>query len=48
MNDKLRELPKAKIEKSHFSLFLWLIPTAAALLFAWYLSRDLILPSLLT
>jgi paraquat-inducible protein B len=42
MNDKKHELPKAKIEKSHFSLFLWLIPTAAALLFAWYLSRDVI------
>jgi paraquat-inducible protein B len=42
MNDKAHALPKAKIEKSRLSLFLWLIPTAAALLCAWYLSRDFI------
>jgi len=42
MNDKLHALPKAKIAKSHLSLFLWLIPIAAALLCAWYLSRDFI------
>jgi paraquat-inducible protein B len=42
MNDKMHALPKAKIEKSRLGLFLWLIPIAAALLCAWYLSRDLI------
>ena len=42
MNEKMGALPKAKIEKSHLSLGLWLIPLAAALLCAWYLSRDFI------
>jgi len=40
MNEKMNDLPKAKIEKSRLSLFLWLIPIAAALLCAWYLGRD--------
>jgi paraquat-inducible protein B len=42
MNEEMRGLPKAKIEKSHFGLFLWLIPMAAALLCGWYLCRDYI------
>jgi paraquat-inducible protein B len=42
MNDKTHALPKAKIEKSRLSLFLWLIPIAAALLCAWYVCRDII------
>jgi paraquat-inducible protein B len=42
MNDKTPALPKAKIEQSRFSLFLWLIPIAAALLCAWYVCRDII------
>jgi paraquat-inducible protein B len=42
MNETMHALPKAKIEKSHLSLFLWLIPMAAALLCAWYLGRDYI------
>jgi paraquat-inducible protein B len=41
-NEKLRTLPKAKIEKSRLSWFLWLIPIAAALLCAWYVCRDYI------
>ena len=42
MNEGASTLPKAKMEKSHFSAFLWLIPIAAALLCAWYLCRDFI------
>jgi paraquat-inducible protein B len=42
MNETSRNLPKAKIEKSRISWFLWLIPMAAALLCVWYLCRDLI------
>ena len=42
MNEDMRALPKAKIEKSRFSWFLWLIPIAAALLCAWYVCHDYI------
>jgi len=42
MDEKPHVLPKAKIEKSRLSWFLWLIPIAAALLCVWYLCRDLI------
>ena len=42
MNENMRALPKAKIEKSRFSWFLWLIPIAAALLCAWYVCHDYI------
>jgi paraquat-inducible protein B len=42
MNDRIPALPKARIEKSRLSLFLWLIPSAAAILCAWYLCRDFI------
>jgi paraquat-inducible protein B len=40
MNEKMPVLPKAKIEKSRLSWFLWLIPIAAALLCLWYVCRD--------
>ena len=42
MNENTRTLPQAKIERSRFSWFLWLIPIAAALLCAWYVCRDYI------
>jgi len=42
MNENARTLPQAKIERSRFSWFLWLIPIAAALLCAWYVCRDYI------
>jgi paraquat-inducible protein B len=42
MSETGRALPKAIIEKSHFSWFLWLIPVGAALLCAWYVCQDVI------
>ena len=42
MNEETHTLPNAKIEKSHLSLFLWLIPMAAALLCAWYVCQDFV------
>jgi paraquat-inducible protein B len=41
MSDKLHP-PKAKIEKSYLSWFLWLIPIAAALLCAWFVAQDIV------
>ncbi len=42
MNEERSHLPKAIIQKSRLSWFLWLIPITAALLCVWYLCRDLI------
>jgi paraquat-inducible protein B len=42
MNEERVALPKAKIEKSRLSWFLWFIPIAAALLCAWYVCCDII------
>jgi paraquat-inducible protein B len=42
MNEERVALPKAKMEKSRLSWFLWLIPIAAALLCVWYVFCDII------
>jgi len=42
MNEEMDALPKAKIEKSRFNWWLWLVPVAAALLCAWYAGHDII------
>jgi paraquat-inducible protein B len=42
MNEATHCLPKANIERSRFSWWLWLIPVAAAILCAWYAAHDII------
>src|ERR1700678_4150716 len=42
MHEERHGLPMAKIEKSRLGWLLWLVPVAAALLCAWYVSRDFI------
>ena len=43
MNETRPAPPRARIEKSRTSRFLWLIPLGAALVCAWYVSRDFLL-----
>jgi paraquat-inducible protein B len=43
MNEKTASLPRAKIEKSHLTWFLWLVPVAAAGLCGWFIFRDVVL-----
>jgi len=43
MNEKSPALPKAQVGKSHLlNWLLWLIPVAAALVCAWFVSQDII------
>ena len=42
MNENRQAPPKARMEKSLLSRFLWLIPLGAALLCAWYVCRDVL------
>jgi len=43
MSEKTGALPKAKIEKTSLTWFLWLVPIAAAGLCGWFVVRDVLL-----
>lgn len=42
MSERTHSLPRAKIEKSYFTWFLWALPLAAAGLCAWFILHDFI------